>query len=185
VDNVNGADTYGWTALHCAAAKGYLDCVKYCIEIGANVNACDRYDYTPLHRASFCGHFHVAHELLNAGANVDATDNHGLTLLHWAIFKKRIDFLRLFIDRGAKVSNVKLDGVWLTAIPDWVTTLIESRSRYRTASVVVIGIHKYCRTTVPGDNDINVLKLISKHIWSTRMDEAVGWHEMERTETHH
>jgi hypothetical protein len=81
----------------------------------------------------------------------------------------RVDAARLLIDRGATVSTVQLDK-YLPAIPDWVTTFIESRSNCRTVSIIIIGIHKIHRTSVTGNNDINALQLISKHIWSTRMD---------------
>jgi ankyrin repeat protein len=44
----------GWTALHIAALAeyGYVDCVKYCLEVHANVNVCDNSGVTPLHKAS-------------------------------------------------------------------------------------------------------------------------------------
>jgi hypothetical protein len=68
------------------------------------------------------------------------------------------------------VSNVKLDEE-LPAIPDWVPSFVESRSNCRKVSIAIIGMHKYRRTTVTGNNDINVLLLIAKDIWSTRMDD--------------
>jgi hypothetical protein len=70
------------------------------------------------------------------------------------------------------VSNVELD-VLLPAVPDWVTNYVASRSNCRIVSIVIIGIHKYHRTNATGNNDINVLKLIGKHVWSSRMDD--GW----------
>jgi hypothetical protein len=75
---------------------------------------------------------------------------------------------RLLIYGGAKVSNVTLD-YDTPAIPDWATTFMESLSSCRTVSIIIMGIHKYRRTNVTGNNDINVLRLISKHIWATRM----------------
>jgi hypothetical protein len=39
VDNLNDGDEYGCTALHYAAEYGHDECVKYCIEMGADVNA--------------------------------------------------------------------------------------------------------------------------------------------------
>jgi hypothetical protein len=77
----------------------------------------------------------------------------------------------MLLDRGARLLNFELD-TWLPAIPDWVTTFIESRSNCRNAAIVIIGMHKCRRTNVTGNNDINVLRLISKHIWSTRMDSV-------------
>jgi hypothetical protein len=104
---------------------------------------------------------------LDAGAIVDTTDSPGRTALSDAICRKRVGIARLLVDRGAKVSSVKLN-----AFPDWVTTFIEARYNCRSVSVAIIGIHKYHCTSITGNNDINVLKLISKHIWSTRMDNV-------------
>jgi ankyrin repeat protein len=135
--------------------------------MGANVNTRNQDGRTPLHLASSWGHINVVSVLLNAGALVDTTDNIGSTPLYLAIRDKRVDIAQLLIDRGANVSIVKH-----LAIPDRVTAFIESRSNYQFVSVIIIGIHKYRRTTITGNNDINVLRLISKHIWSTRMDNV-------------
>jgi hypothetical protein len=105
--------------------------------------------------------------LLDAGALVDATTEFGSTPLYYAIYSKHVEIARLLIVQGgAKVSKLVLDKD-VPAIPDWVTTF-----KCQTAALVVIGIHKYHRSNVTGNNDINVLRLISKHIWSTRMDGA-------------
>jgi ankyrin repeat protein len=158
----------GWTALYYAACNGHDDCVIYCLEMGADVNASDSIGRTPLHVASMWGHVNVARVLLDAGALVDARNVNGWTALHHAIEFERVDVARLLVDRGANVSSMN----WcpgLPRIPDWISEFIESRSNCRTAAIVIIGIHKYRRTTMTGNNDINVLRLISKHIWSTRM----------------
>jgi ankyrin repeat protein len=168
VDNVN-ASNCGWTALHYAALRGHADCVSYCIEMGANVNVRNNSGSTPLHSASYFGYVNVVRVLLDAGAIVDAFCDIGWTPLYSVICNKHNDVARLLIDRGAKVSMVKL---YLTPIPDWVNTFIQSRSTCRCASITIIGIHKYHRTTMTGNNDINVIRLVSKHIWSTRMDDV-------------
>jgi hypothetical protein len=173
-DNVNNVDASDWgcTALHLAASNGHDECAKFCIEMGANVNARNNFGRSPLQYASWQGHVSVARVLLDAGALVDATDNMKWTPLYWAIRYKRVNAAQLLVDRGAKVSNVKLDKYLpSTSIPDWVTTFVESRSKCRCAAIAIIGIHKYRRTTVTGNN-INVIKLIAKHIWSTRMDDV-------------
>jgi hypothetical protein len=140
--------------------------------MGANVNARTYDGYTPLHCASLNGDDIVVRVLLDAGAMVDAKCRSGWTPLYFAIRNKRVDVARLMVDQGAKLSNVKLDMYYVPAIPYWVTAFIESRSKCQSVSIVMIGIHKYRRTTVTGDNDINVIRLISKLIWSTRMDDA-------------
>jgi ankyrin repeat protein len=173
VNNVNDDDGYDLTALHYAADCGYVDCVKLCIEMGANVNARSNAGSTPFHLASYQGHANVVRVLLDTGAIIDAADNEGFTALYDAISKNHVDAARHLIDRGAKVSNVQLDED-IPAIPDWVTKFIESRAYCRCVAITIIGVHKYHRTSVTENSDINVLRLISKHIWSTRMDYVWG-----------
>jgi ankyrin repeat protein len=172
--NVDDGDPDGSTALHFSACNGHEECAKLCLEMGANVNARDNRGATPLHDASFGRHVDVARMLLDAGANVDATDRYGWTTLFFAIRANQIDIVRLLLDRGGKASTVKLINCsdLPSAIPDWVNAYIASRSRCRFAADIIIGIHKYHRTNKTGNNDINVLRLIGKHIWSTRMDDA-------------
>jgi hypothetical protein len=169
--NVNDVDSNDWTVLHWAARYGRAECANYCIEMGANVNTHSIYGFTPLRIASLSGHVNVVRVLLDADALVDATDDDGWTPLKFAIYIKRVDVARLLMDRGARASNVKL-GSSVQSIPYWINALMEWRSNCRFVSIVLIGIHKYRRTTMTGNNDINVLRLISKHIWSTRMDDV-------------
>jgi ankyrin repeat protein len=168
-NNVDDADGFGWTALSHAAGKGKMDCVRYCLEMGANVMARSANGWTPLHVASYFGSVDVVHVFLDAGATVDEKDNAGFSPLCCAIQSSEYACAKLLIDRGTKMSSIKVNNSFLRAIPDWVTAFVESRSNCRTAAIVMVGIHKYRRTTVSGNNDINVLRLIGKHIWSMRM----------------
>jgi ankyrin repeat protein len=173
VDNVNDIDKQrGLSALQYAAGSanaGYLDCIKCCLEMHANVNVRAVNGSTALHFASTRGHADVVSLLLDVGAVVDVVNVHGCTPLYCAISYERIAIARHLIDRGAKVSNVKVDKD-VPAIPDSVTLLVESRSKCRFVAIVIIGIHKYRRTNITSNNDINVLRLIGKHIWSMRME---------------
>jgi ankyrin repeat protein len=170
VENVNDVDDNGWTALHYAVYhRASADSITYCIDTGANVNARNRHEYTPLHYASFFGDVIVVCTLLDAGAIIDAPTIDGWTPLHCSIQRNHVAVARLLVDRGARLSNVILN-VKVPAIPDWLTTFIESRSNCRTAAIIIVGIRKFHRKNVPGNNDVNVLRLIGKHIWSTRMD---------------
>jgi ankyrin repeat protein len=183
--NVNDLDGDGDSALHLASMTGDMDCIKLCIEMGANVRMRNNIGHTPLHLSvvrnvnwnSLKNCVDVANVLLDVGAFVDDTNNSGSTALYGALLvqiskPKRRRIVRLLIDRGGKVSNVKVDK-YLPAVPDWVTAFIASRANCRCVAIVIIGIHKYRRTNITGNNDINVLRLISKHIWSTRMKG--GW----------
>jgi ankyrin repeat protein len=59
VGNVNDEDEDSWTALNWAVHYGHDECVKYCLEMGANVNARTIEGWTPLHYASWKGHANV------------------------------------------------------------------------------------------------------------------------------
>ena len=67
----------GWTALHEAAERGWLQLVSYLITSGADVNFADQYGCTPLHVAVVSEHQHAAHivmALLKANADPNAGD---------------------------------------------------------------------------------------------------------------
>jgi hypothetical protein len=165
VDNVNDNSDRVFQA---AAWGGNIDCVKFCLEMGANVNSRAKNGKSPLYYATLRGHVEVVRILLDAGATVEERS------LHCAICYNYKDIARLLIGRGAQVTKELLDDEGLpAAVPDWFTTIVSSRLACRSAATIIVGIHKYRRTNVTGNNDINVLRLTSKHIWSTRMDD--GW----------
>jgi ankyrin repeat protein len=173
VKNVDDKDGNTWSALHWAAWCEHVDCVKLCLEMGANVNSGCNIGYTALHFAAAAGigrTVDVVRILLDGGAIVDPEGCGGRTPLQRAIFFNHVDVAHLLVDRGAKVSNVKLE--CLPAIPDWIDNFIASRSRCRSVAIVIIAIHKHHRTHSTCNNDINVLQIIGKHIWSTRMDDV-------------
>jgi ankyrin repeat protein len=170
-NNVDNADSRGWTALHNAAWYGHVSCVKYFVEMHANVNARNEYGLTPLHWAAENGSLDVVRVLLDAGASIDTTSEDGWTPLRYAIYYKRIEIVRLLFDRGAKLSLVLLDDI-LLRIPHWVKTFHTMATCGR-ACVLIMGIHKYRRSNVTANNDNNVLKLIAKLIWSTRGNDFV------------
>jgi ankyrin repeat protein len=168
-DNVDDKNESGETALHCAANHGHVHCVQLCLHLEANVNSRDGDGWTPLHKASTQGQTAVARVLLDAGANVDATNADGRTPLRYAIRNYRSSVVKLLIDRGANVAAIKLDR-FIPILPDWVNSIIGS-SYCRTVAIIIIGIRKYQRTTT-AYNDINVIRLIGKHIWTSRNSKA-------------
>jgi ankyrin repeat protein len=172
-DNVDDVSGLGKTALHFAARYGHVECVKWCLKMRANVNVQDRANFgaRPLRYASLDDHVDVVRVLLDAGALVDVADDVGRTPLYYAIFGNNVHVTHILIDRGAKVSNVKLP-TYVQEIPDWVTAIVASRSNCRCVIITIMGVHKYRDSSVTGNNDNNVMKLICKHVWSMRMDDV-------------
>jgi ankyrin repeat protein len=91
VNNVNDVDHYGSESLLWAARYGHVDCVEYCIEMGASVNARNKSGCTPLHLASYHGHVNVVRVLLDAGAIVDGDDKATMAPLYHAIRFKQVE----------------------------------------------------------------------------------------------
>jgi ankyrin repeat protein len=85
-----------------------VDCIKFCIEMGANISGHDIDGNTALHNASWNGHVNVVRVLLDAGVIVDVANSIGWTPLCCAIRFKHVDVGHTLIDRGARVSIVNL-----------------------------------------------------------------------------
>ena len=66
---VDATDSFGMTALHCAADNGRLEAVQYLLERGASVDVPNNSKTTALHRAAYYGHAAVARELVLHGAD--------------------------------------------------------------------------------------------------------------------
>uniref|UniRef100_A0A914VG62 Death domain-containing protein n=1 Tax=Plectus sambesii TaxID=2011161 RepID=A0A914VG62_9BILA len=70
------------TALHCAAARGHLECVQSLLDSGAPVDAQDRSGQTALHLALRRSHIDIALLLMTKGCRLDIQDGNGDTALH-------------------------------------------------------------------------------------------------------
>jgi len=79
VSDINAADESGLTALHFAADRGSMGCLKLLVESGANVNAVCSHGIGVLQTAlsSNANCVEAARMLLKAGADPDACDHDG------------------------------------------------------------------------------------------------------------
>ena len=97
--NVNGdRDQYGYTALHMASVRGYLEIAELLTSSGADANIRDSYGWTSLHVSSFSGHLEIVQLLLCQAADMRIRDNSGRTAIDLVSsggkFKKVADCLR-------------------------------------------------------------------------------------------
>lgn len=69
LEDVNGINPAGLTALHQSAIDGNLDCAKTLVENGAHVNCTDCESWTPLHAAAVTGNIEFVRFLLLSGAD--------------------------------------------------------------------------------------------------------------------
>ncbi|QDS73771.1 hypothetical protein FKW77_005310 [Venturia effusa] len=70
-DVLNQSDSYGWTALHWAAAQADVESVRLLISVGADVNRLNKHGSTPLQRACRAGSEACVDALVTAGADVE------------------------------------------------------------------------------------------------------------------
>jgi hypothetical protein len=76
----------GWTALHFAAGRNKVPCVRELLAAGANLEARDNSQRTPLHVAAWNGAMEALNVLLDSGASIAAkSDGRGRTALAWAV----------------------------------------------------------------------------------------------------
>ncbi|CAG8580679.1 8634_t:CDS:2 [Funneliformis caledonium] len=107
---VNEIDSTGYTPLHYAARKGYLEICRTLIDHGANVNAITpELLSTPLHRASAYNHFNVVSLLLSSGAKHTLQDSDGKTCLHRAFENGSKDVILILknLNDFESLSNIK------------------------------------------------------------------------------
>ncbi|KAJ7499041.1 ankyrin repeat-containing domain protein, partial [Mycena latifolia] len=100
----------GFTALHAAASRGYLDIVVWLVqECGAMPDLEDKEGETALHKAALNGHLPIIKYLLPGKADVNARDADGWTALHNACSKGYLDIVRWLCESGGAADEV--DGV--------------------------------------------------------------------------
>lgn len=94
----------GETALHVAAAKGYLEVTQLLINGGVSVDIQDSFGWTALQLAASNGHLEVVKELIAAGADLDFHDDFFiLTPLQHAAWNGQLECAQALIQAGASL----------------------------------------------------------------------------------
>ena len=103
--NLNDTDAAQQTVLHMCAMRGYVDMVKWLLEIGTDINANDIGNHTPLCVALAGGYSAkketIAEILLAHGSEVDTVDIIGRTTLHHAVAGGFSDIAKMLVEKGA------------------------------------------------------------------------------------
>ncbi|OQR95900.1 26S proteasome non-ATPase regulatory subunit [Thraustotheca clavata] len=100
--NPNALDEDERTALHWAAAGGYLDVVEFLIE-KSNVNHQDDAGWTPLMSATSAGHVEMVSYLLSKGANPNIANENGQIPLHY--HKARQEIVEILLDVTSDINK--------------------------------------------------------------------------------
>ena len=114
--DANFSDPNGYTAMHLAAFSGCLTSVNFLLSRDVDVNHHSKC-FTPLHFAAFGNSTDTAKMLINNGAKVINGNNNNVTkqsadesLLHCAVRSNAIECLRLFIEEGCDVNQLRSNG---------------------------------------------------------------------------
>jgi ankyrin repeat protein len=85
MQNLNKADSHGWTPLHWAVSMGHNSMVELLLRSGASPDLPDLAGWTPTFWAAFKGHVDIIEMLWRYDIAPFRCDIKGLTPLHWAI----------------------------------------------------------------------------------------------------
>uniref|UniRef100_A0A1I8A483 Non-specific serine/threonine protein kinase n=1 Tax=Steinernema glaseri TaxID=37863 RepID=A0A1I8A483_9BILA len=105
----NGCCTDDETALHCAAARGHMECVQSLLEGGAPVDTLDQAGQTALHMALRRGHLDIALLLITRGCGYNIQDEHGDTPIHIAARFGLLTAVQTLCHLGAAVDLTNAD----------------------------------------------------------------------------
>ncbi|MCK5726384.1 MAG: ankyrin repeat domain-containing protein [Thiotrichaceae bacterium] len=87
--------------VHKAAARGDINYVRRCLNIGFPVNSREHNNWTPLHSAARSGQYNVVQLLVNRRAAINAKDRHQRTPLDQARLSGRQSVINYLMRRGA------------------------------------------------------------------------------------
>ncbi len=152
------------TPLMIASQYGQSKAVALLLQVGADVNAQNSNGHLAMHYARDCATVQL---LLRAGAPIDGPAGFSRTVaspLSFALYNDRTDAARAMIDFGARLDRSN------GPIPKWVAAFVAAREWCRYAALLLLGVRKLRRSTVLGDNNRDVIKMIAYAVWQTRMD---------------
>jgi len=96
----------GWTALHSAAAKGHLECVKLLAQTDpTTINELTNKGSTALYLAAQIGLVEVVDLLIKLGADLLIRNSVGWTALHSAAFNGHLECVKLFTEKNPTTIN--------------------------------------------------------------------------------
>jgi len=129
-----------------------------------------RWGLTALHVACCNGSLELARQLIDAGADLEARatghDDHaaGGTPLHWASAKKRLNVVKLLVERGANLNPVEDTGMWGSNQSFWADRqiaeyLVEHGAQITIFSAVALERELVVRQLVAADPNVLHLRL--------------------------
>ncbi|KAL8868725.1 MAG: hypothetical protein Q9174_004797 [Haloplaca sp. 1 TL-2023] len=102
---IGSKNTFGKTALHDAAERGFHDTVELLIQCGSNLTGKSNEGWTPLVLAAHSGHIPTLSLLLKAGAPIDCPERDTRQATYVAAKNSNLSMLQFLFDNGAAVGT--------------------------------------------------------------------------------
>ena len=110
--DVNMANNFGWTALHCSAKSGSYELVTYFADMGIGINLKTNDGKNCLHIAALAGHLDLCKVLIDKQKfDLHMADNNGWKALHFSTQSGNYELIRYFADMGTDIHLKTNDGI--------------------------------------------------------------------------
>jgi ankyrin repeat protein len=109
-DQFDVADDRNSTPLHFACDRGFIELVKYLVELGADINKQDVDGDTPLIWTITRNYYSIAEFLIGKGVDVNVLNNGHINALFWTIYRSDAAMAKLLIDNGIDISIQNYEG---------------------------------------------------------------------------
>lgn len=170
--NVNATINYGGCLLFRAAKSGRRDVVEALLRLGADPNVASI--YIPAVWISTRQYdVEITRLLLQAGANVNTyreehtrfNDCNCMCMFCKVIRGAHTHHARLLVDWGYRLFDKDF-----LMMPEWFTKWVHDREACRMIALQIMALQRHRKPDVSSGQDMNVLRMIAKQIWSNRMD---------------
>lgn len=161
------------TPLHFACRSNAVDCIRVLIERGAKPDMGLNKEISSPDICCTNANIEAMRLLLDAGADPNTTFippfGYGdckdeRTILDDTLQFSCIKFSRLLVDRGATKHNTRCAGTDLR-----YGRIMDERNKCRTNAILVASMMKICPFESVLRNDVNIMRLIAKHVWTFRL----------------
>jgi ankyrin repeat protein len=166
-ENASLPNNAGFAPIHSAAMRDDDDpLILHYLVTSCGVDVNQKCRYTPLQCAVMQRKSNCVRMLLQLGADMEdrfVGTGRNDTPFQRAIRDGSHECARIFIDYGAPLAQVKEVGP-----VKWAFDHIAARKQCFKAALLLLGLRRYRQSSVLNSSPLDIIKMISYHVWSTR-----------------